>query len=69
MDLRHMNDHSSNSVELLMAMITFEVFRLLVIDQDFFIIELSIAIPTPRLQLLLLLLQKPPSIVSKRSDL
>ena len=44
-----------SSVELFVANMTLKVPRLLVLNQNFFIIKLTVAIPAPRLQRLLLL--------------
>lgn len=42
-------------VQLLVANVTFKMLGLLVLDKDLFVVELAVAVPAPRLQVLLLL--------------
>jgi len=51
-DLEHMDCHAACRRQLLMAHVAFEMLGFLVLDQDFFIVKLTSAIPTKRLLLL-----------------
>lgn len=53
-DLHAMNRETRTSVQLFMANMTLEMLGFLMLNQDFFIVEFAVAIPTPRFTLLLL---------------
>jgi len=46
---------AGTGVQLLVANVTFEMLRLLVLDQNLFVVKLAVAVPAPGLALLLLL--------------
>lgn len=53
--LHAMYGQSGTRVQLFVANVTLEVFRLLVLNQNLFVVELAVTVPTPRFTLLLLL--------------
>lgn len=55
MDLHAVNGEARTGIELLVAQRAFEMFRLLVLNEDLLVIEVAIAIPAPWLRCLLLL--------------
>ena len=56
MNLQDVHDHSSSRAELLMTHVTLEMLGLLMLDQDLFVIELSVAVVAPWLGFFSLLL-------------
>lgn len=49
-----MNSQARASVQLLVANVAFKMFCLLMLNEDLFIVEISITVPAPWLHLLLL---------------
>lgn len=54
MHLHTVNTEAGASVELFMTNVALEVFRLLMLNENLFIVEFSIAVPAPWPRLLLL---------------
>jgi len=50
-----MNGEARPSVKFLVANVTLEMLGLLMLDQNLLVVEFSVAVPAPRLTLLLLL--------------
>jgi hypothetical protein len=53
-NLHAVNGQARTRVQLLVADVTLKVFGLLMLNQDLFVVKLSIAVPAPGLHLLLL---------------
>lgn len=59
-----MDGEPGAGVQLLMTDVALEVFGFLMLDENLFIIEISVTVPTPRLHLLFLLPAHDFSVVS-----